>query len=140
MNDELHVSNEELRSRTTEISELNTFMASVLGGLRAGVAVVDQDLHVLAWNQRAEDLWGVRQDEALGQHLLNLDVGLPMESVRPLLKRQLAGDPGLDHEGVEVSAVNRRGHPVMVRVTVSALMSQDSIVSGAILVMDLVDA
>ena len=60
MNDELHYSNEALRERQEEVDRLNRFMTSVLGSMDAGVAVVDADMQVLAWNTRAEDLWGVR--------------------------------------------------------------------------------
>ena len=119
MNDELHSTNEELRDRTQEVGDLNQFMESVLGNLRAGVAVVDPELRILAWNSRSEDLWGVRSDEAMGQHLLNLDIGLPVERLRPLLRRQVSRTPERDHEGLELSAVNRRGKPVTVRVTVT---------------------
>ena len=67
MNDELQSTNEELRERTSEVGELNAFMSSVFAGLRAGVVVVDSDLLVQVWNNQAEELWGVRHDEATGR-------------------------------------------------------------------------
>src|SRR3712207_100132 len=90
MNDELHLANEELRGSTDEVTALNQFMAGVLGSFRAGVVVIDPALRVLAWNAAAEDLWGIRQDEVRGQHLLNLDIGLPVSQLHPLLRRQVA--------------------------------------------------
>jgi PAS domain-containing protein len=42
--------------------------------------VLDADMGVLVWNRRAEDLCGLRQDEAVGQHFLNLDIVLPTGS------------------------------------------------------------
>src|SRR5262249_8380776 len=60
MNDELQFSNESLRDRQDELDRLNDFMSSVLGSMNSGVAVVDGEMNVLAWNARAEDLWGVR--------------------------------------------------------------------------------
>lgn len=136
MNDELHSTNEQLRERQIEVDELNIFMESVLAGLRAGVAVVDRELRVLAWNTRAEDLWGVRADEAVGQHLLNLDIGLPLDQLLPLLKRQVVATDGT-HELLKLEAVNRRGRSVAVHVTISPLQRGDADASGAILVMDL---
>jgi two-component system CheB/CheR fusion protein len=100
------------------------------------VAVVDRELKVLAWNTRAEDLWGVRTDEAIGQHLLNLDIGLPLEQLLPLLRRQVNAEDS-DHETLRLAAVNRRGRAVDVNVTVSPLHGSASDNSGAILVMDL---
>jgi two-component system, chemotaxis family, CheB/CheR fusion protein len=136
MNDELHFSNDQLRDRQAEVDDLNLFMESVLAGLRAGVAVVDRELKVLAWNTQAEDLWGVRTDEAIGQHLLNLDIGLPLEQLLPLLRRQVNAEDS-HHETLHLAAVNRRGRSVDVSVTVSPLHGSASDNSGAILVMDL---
>jgi two-component system CheB/CheR fusion protein len=139
MNDELHTTNEELRHSTDEVNALNHFMAGVLSSFRAGVVVVDQALRVLAWNAAAEDLWGLRQDEVQGQHLLNLDIGLPVSELLPLLRRQVAGD-GPSHETVELAAVNRRGRPVQVRVTVSAFTHGPEERGGAVVLMDPTEA
>ena len=135
MNDELHLANQELRGSTDEVAALNQFMAGVLGSFRAGVAVVDQALRVLAWNAAAEDLWGIRQDEVRGQHLLNLDIGLPVSQLHPLLRSQVAGD-GPTHDTVELAAVNRRGRPVQVRVTVSSFSHGSDERGGAVILMD----
>ncbi|PRY49974.1 two-component system CheB/CheR fusion protein [Geodermatophilus tzadiensis] len=139
MNDELHSTNEELRASTDEVASLNQFMAGVLSSFRAGVVVVDAELQVLAWNAAAEDLWGVREDEAVGQYLLNLDIGLPVSQLHPLLRRQVGGD-GPAHETVELGAVNRRGRPVRVRVTVSEFATAPGRRGGAVLLMDPADA
>ncbi|WP_448627198.1 CheR family methyltransferase [Geodermatophilus sp. URMC 64] len=138
MNDELHSANEELRNSTEEIGSLNQFMTGVLSSFRAGVAVVDPDLRVLVWNAAAEDLWGLRQDEVVGQHLLNLDIGLPMSEVHPLLRRQIAAD-GAGHETVTLDATNRRGRPMQARVTVSAFSHGLDRRGGAVILMDPTD-
>ena len=133
MNDELQSTNDELRERTREVGDLNAFMSSVFAGLRAGVVVVDSNLLVQVWNQQAEELWGVRHDEAAGQHLLSLDIGLPLDQVRPLVRSLLSGDQ--DEATGVIAAVNRRGRPVVVRLTASPLRYGDQ-VSGVILVME----
>jgi len=61
-NEELQTVNEELRQRTDEMHQLNAFLESVLSGMRAAAIVVNQNLNVLVWNRRAEDLWGLRAD------------------------------------------------------------------------------
>ncbi|HET8559042.1 MAG TPA: CheR family methyltransferase [Marmoricola sp.] len=135
MNDELHVSNEVLRERQDEVDHLNCFMSAVLGSMSAGVVVVDRDLIITAWNSKAEDMWGVRADEAVGEHLLNLDIGLPVQELRPMIKRQLSGQ-GTGDEVVTVDAVNRRGRTIEVQVTVSQLSQDGTQAAGAILVTD----
>ena len=139
MNDELHISNESLRERQDEVDRLNGFMTAVLSSMSAGVAVVDKEMRITAWNAKSEDLWGIRTDEAMGQHLLNLDIGLPLERIQPLLKRLLT-EGGYDHQSVLLDAVNRRGKPLQVQVTVSDLAGRGDGDTGAILVVDVVDA
>jgi two-component system CheB/CheR fusion protein len=145
MNDELHASNEELRLRTLEVGEVNTFMESVLAGLRGAVVVVDREQRVLVWNRQAEDLWGVRREEALGRHLLALDIGLPLEQLTPVLHEVLAGRDGQDGDvrggmsapQLRLTALNRRGRSVDVRVSTTPLLRDGADVTGAIVLVDL---
>jgi two-component system CheB/CheR fusion protein len=139
MNDELHSTNEELRTTTEEVGSLNRFMAGVLGSFRVGVVVVDPELRVLAWNGAAEDLWGIREDEARGQHLRALDIGLPVVELQPLLRRQIVGEAE-PHEMLELDAVNRRGRQVRVRVTVSSFQHNAGERGGAVVLMDHTEA
>ncbi|RBY83058.1 chemotaxis protein CheR [Geodermatophilus sp. TF02-6] len=135
MNDELSSTNEELRATTDEVGAVNRFMNGVLSSFRAGVAVVDAELRVLVWNAAAEDLWGLRQDEVAGRHLLNLDVGLPVSRLQALLRRQVSGE-GDGHDTLELDAVNRRGRPVRVRVTVTTFSETPGQRHGAVVLMD----
>jgi two-component system CheB/CheR fusion protein len=134
MNDELQATNEQLRHRTTEISALNQFMESILGSLGAAVVVIDREMQVQVWNRQAEDLWGLREDETVGKHLLNLDSGLPTERLRPLIRKVVfEGDPSSE---VTVEAVNRRGRAVHLRVSVTPLLSDGDEPTGALLLME----
>lgn len=138
MNDELQLSNQALREHQEEVDRLNDFMVSVLESMDSGVAVVDRDLRVLAWNARAHDLWGVRADEAIGSHLLNLDIGLPVEPLRESLRAQLGSDD-LVPAVVELPAVNRRGRALTVKVTITALQGRRADAPAAMLMMEVVD-
>ncbi|WP_182526491.1 CheR family methyltransferase [Nocardioides dongkuii] len=134
MNDELHLINETLRERQGEIDRLNVFMMSVLGSMTSGVVVVDADLRILAWNSRSEELWGVRTDEALGQHLMTLDIGLPLEQLREPIRSQLAARR--DPAPVLVDAVDRRGRPLRVRTTVTHITDDGHDGPAAMVVME----
>jgi two-component system CheB/CheR fusion protein len=80
-NEELQTLNEELQRRSEKLNQSNDFLEAIFTGLKGGV-VVDRDLFVQIWNDKLEDLWGLRADEAIGQHFLNLDIGLPIEQLR----------------------------------------------------------
>jgi two-component system CheB/CheR fusion protein len=134
MNDELQATNEELRERTTEISSLNHFMESILGSLGAAVVVVSRDLIVQVWNRQAEDLWGLREEETLGQHFLNLDSGLPTEQLKTLVREVIF--EGIARGERSLEAVNRRGRAVQLRVSATPLLAGNNEPSGALLLME----
>jgi two-component system CheB/CheR fusion protein len=133
-NEELQTINDELAQRTTELNQLNAFLESIWAGLGGAVAVLDPDLRVLVWNRGSEDLWGVRQEEVQGQHFLDLDIGLPLDKVRPALRASMSGDNGT--QTVMVAATNRRGKRVDVRVSCSPLVGDHKDIHGVILVVE----
>ena len=132
-NDELQNINNELNERTSALAATEAFMDSVLTSLRAGVTVLDKDLDIQVWNRPAEDLWGLRRDEVLGQRFLSLDIGLPTDQLWPLIRRTLAGD---GPQQIELAATNRRGRRIVVRVVCTALPANGGQPTGAILVME----
>ena len=133
-NDELQAINEMLGERSVELDDVNGFLQSILTSLRSGIAVVDAEMRVLAWNPGAEELWGLRGDEAVGHHLLNLDIGLPIAELQPTVRSALQ-DGDFDST-VRVAAVNRRGRSIAVDVRCGALRSPAGAVLGCILIMD----
>jgi two-component system, chemotaxis family, CheB/CheR fusion protein len=133
-NEELQTVNEQLRTQSEELNHLNAFLESVLASLRAGAVVVDRNLNVLMWNQRAEDLWGLRADEVRGKGVLNLDIGLPVGELRNLIRPCLSGES--DSHEVVLDAVNRRGKKIKCRVTCTPLVASNKKREGVILLME----
>jgi two-component system, chemotaxis family, CheB/CheR fusion protein len=133
-NEELQTINDELSLRTTELNQLTAFLESIWAGLGGSVVVLDPDLRVLVWNAGSEDLWGLRQDEAQGEHFLSLDIGLPVDQVRPAMRAAMSGQDGA--QAVLVEATNRRGRQIKVRVSCSPLVGDDKDVRGVILVVE----
>jgi two-component system CheB/CheR fusion protein len=133
-NEELQTMNEELRQRGEELNEVNAFLESILGSLRGGVVVIDQEMQIQIWNHRSEDLWGLRADEVQGKHLLNLDIGLPVDELRQPIRACLSGEA--EYQEVTLDALNRRGRSIRCRVTCTPLVGTISKVRGAILAME----
>jgi two-component system CheB/CheR fusion protein len=135
-NEELQTINDELSRRTAELNEVNAFLESIWASLGGAVAVLEQDMRILVWNQRSEDLWGIRQDEVQGKHLLNLDIGLPVDQILPALRTVLS-DGSADSAGqtMVLAATNRRGKRISCRVTCSPLLGSDEHAHGAIVVI-----
>ena len=98
--------------------------------------VTDPTLRVLVWNKEASDLWGLRSDEVEGQHLLNLDIGFPVDRLRNPLKACLGGTSR--RETLVVDAMNRRGRPVTCQVICTPLARGDE-VHGAVILIEPVE-
>lgn len=135
-NEELQTINDELRQRSDELNEVNAFLESILTSLRGGVVVLDRDLGILIWNHQSENLWGLRSDEVRGKHLLNLDIGLPVEQLKVPIRAILSGEA--ESSETIVDATNRRGRKISCRVTVTPLLhtEPEQGIRGTILVMD----
>jgi two-component system CheB/CheR fusion protein len=134
-NEELETMNEELRNRSLELNEMNDFLETILTAVGLAVAVVDRRQHVQIWNGQARELWGISQEEAEDQHLLALDIGLPVEQLRAPLRSLL--QDGNARQELLVDATNRRGKPFQCRVICLPLHADgDGQVSGVILMME----
>jgi two-component system CheB/CheR fusion protein len=132
-NAELHGTNTDLRQNSEALNRLNTFLHAILGNIRLGAAVLDADLDVRVWNERAADLWGVRSDEVVGTPFFDLDIGLPTKELRVMIRSVLRGKP--THDEKEVDAMTRRGRRIRCRVAATTLAGRRR-AGGVVLVME----
>ena len=140
MNEELQSTNEELRTindqleqRSDDLNQVNNYLESILTGLRAASVVLDRNLHIKVWSQKAEDLWGLRDGEAQATSFLDLDIGLPVEELRQPLQDCLAGS--IMEREVLLDGVNRRGRPIQCLVRCTPFRSATGI-EGVVLLME----
>jgi two-component system CheB/CheR fusion protein len=112
-NEELETIHQELQSMMTNVNERHQFLQSVLSSMKSAVIALDDQLRVTVWNERAEDLWGLRIDEALGVKFTELDIGLLLQEsdIRACDERQ-------SHHMI-VKALNRRGREIQCEVCIS---------------------
>ena len=134
-NEELETMNEELRQRTRELNDINSFLETVFATMAIGVAVIDRNQRVQIWNGNARELWGLTSDEVEGEHLMGLDIGLPLEELKSEVRAALNGETKRAERILE--ATNRRGQPLQCRVTVVPLsaMANDS-AAGVVVMME----
>jgi two-component system, chemotaxis family, CheB/CheR fusion protein len=134
-NEELETMNEELRHRTQEINDVNAFLETILTTIGLAVAVLDRDQRVQIWNGNAREMWGVTAEEAEDEHLMALDIGLPVDEVRQQVRDTLTGRS--QREEVVIEATNRRGKAFTCRVTLMPLgSSDDGAVAGVVMMME----
>lgn len=108
-------------------------MESVLTSLQLGMVVLDNRLSVQLWNGRAEELWGLRSEEAIGYFFFDLDIGLPVDQLRGLIRACQTGNS--EEQIVVLNAVNRRGKNIRCRVICTQLIVENQ-PQGVILLMD----
>jgi len=132
-NEELEAMNDELRERTDEALTSNAHLAAILSSIPQGVVVVDAKLRVTAWSANAADLWGLRPDEVVGEHVLALEIGIPMHDLRDPIREALSGERP---EAVALSGHDRRGNSIACSVSFATLTGHDGTVNGAVLVME----
>jgi two-component system CheB/CheR fusion protein len=135
-NEELGAINDELHHRTSQLNEVIEFLEVILSSLGVAAAVVDRRGRVQVWSRGAEDLWGIRRDEAVDEHFLGLDIGLGPERLASAFRTVIAGGGG---QKATLDAVNRRGRPIKVSVSVLPLVSSEEDggpVRGTIVLME----
>jgi two-component system CheB/CheR fusion protein len=135
-NDVLQTTNDALRERSGQLDEAKNFLDALINAVRRGLILVDRELRVVVWNRACEDLWGLRSDETIGKKLSALDIGLPVETVQPLIGQAFVNPDSAGE--IVVDAVNRRGRQTRVRVTCTPFPDTDGGVGGSLLLMEVV--
>jgi two-component system, chemotaxis family, CheB/CheR fusion protein len=132
-NEELEATNEELRRQSDVAITFQQYTEAILRSTNAGIIVVDRDLKVRSWNRGSESVWGLREDEVVGQNLAELDIGLPVQQLAPAAQAVIdGGEPAELH----ISAVDRRGRPIRCRVRITSLIYPDRASHGAVMIIE----
>jgi two-component system CheB/CheR fusion protein len=131
-NAEVQAMNEEMRERSLDLNRMIAFSQSVLSTLHLGVIVVDRDGQIRSWNDRSEDMWGVRADEVDGAELSRLDIGLPVAELTESITRCMNGQAA----GITVDATNRRGRAIRCQVRCNPLVDPDGTIQGAVILIE----
>ena len=133
-NEELETMNDELRHRTLEVNDMNLFLETILTTIGLAVVVLDDRQQVRIWNVEAREMWGLTPEEAEDQHVLSLDIGLPLDQLRPQLRSVMSGKS--EREESVLEATNRRGRSFQCRVTMLPYGAPaDGGAGGAIMMM-----
>ena len=99
------------------------------------VVTIDASGIINGWNKQAESLFGWKRDEAIGRQLTQTIIPKRYrEAHRAGLQRYLeTGKSTIIGQRVEVSALHRNGHEIMVELSISPMKSDKSIAFSAFL-------
>ena len=133
-NEELQTMNAELRTRGLDLHTSNAFLESILTSLRSAVVVLDRELRIEVWNAGAVNLWGLREDEAVGSYFFSIDIGLPVQSLDSPVKDVLSSRT--ESATTVLAAMSRKGRALQCRVTTSPVFRRDREIGGVLILMD----
>jgi two-component system CheB/CheR fusion protein len=133
-NTELETTNQELRQLYDDLTSANTFLESILSNIESAVIVLDHNMNVVHWSDRAANLWGLRSDEVRGKDLKDLDIGLPVSDLTPALQQVLRREKQFTE--VVLPATNRRGVHIRCAIKLAQRKGAAAEAAGAILLMD----
>ncbi len=136
-NEELETTNEEIRIRAIEVETLNERLHSLLSSMMSGVIMLDRELLVELWNDTAEDLWGLRSEEAEGRSIAALDIGLPAGPLQTAIRDCLDGRS--EREVAVVDGLTRTGRPTRFRVVCTPIATPGP-PTGVVLVIDALES
>ena len=99
------------------------------------VVTIDATGIINGWNKQAESLFGWKRDEAIGRQLTQTIIPKRYrEAHRAGLQRYIeTGKSTIIGQRVEVSALHRNGHEIMVELSISPMKSDKSIAFSAFL-------
>jgi two-component system CheB/CheR fusion protein len=135
-NDELQFANEDMRRYSDTAAEYRGEADAILRIIDAGIVVLDQALKVRSWNRWSENAWGVRTESVTGREFATLDIGLPVDRLRPALEQTVRGEAG--ETVAELDAVDRRGRSMRCRVHLSPLIYDDRSIRGVVVIVSVV--
>jgi len=119
-----------LRARNEMLESTRAFLTRIIEGSAEAIVTLDRELRVTSWNAAAERIYGRPAASMIGQ---SIDALLPtpeqarreLELLHAVVRR---GETLRDHE---TSHVRKDGAPIIVRMTVSALIGPDGALEGS---------
>ena len=133
-NEEMESANEELRIQAQQAVSFKSYLESVLRSMNIGVVVIDDKHIIQSWNRWSENAWGLRAEEVEGTSFDALDIGFPTHLLRDSLLAVQAGREPVAEKVLE--GVDRRGRPILCRVRVGPLSSNEKEAAGMVIAFE----
>ena len=127
----------QLSVKAAELDRMREFSENILESLNDGIAVVDRNDHVVRWNRRLEELYGVRHEDAVGRRLDQLfDSGF-FEVIR---SAQGGSPEGAAFYRVPLATRHESVRRLLVNVATTPLRDSDGAITGTVVIVEDISA
>jgi PAS domain S-box-containing protein len=107
---------QEVRQRAEEIERLHSRQAKILESSAVGLALLDADGRILAWNRALEAIYGMGRAEALGRRLGDV---FPLHVARRIDREARSSGPMDEARIFRLGMVNCLGNRILVNIAIS---------------------
>jgi len=111
----------EVRQQAEEVRALHARERTILESSAVGLAMLDDDGIVLAWNRALEEIYGLPREDAVGRDLSDV---FPLHFVRFLERRFPETADGSESRVFRYTLVDRRGTRRILNLTISAASTE----------------
>jgi two-component system NtrC family sensor kinase len=127
----------QLRVKADELERMREFSENILESLNDGLAVVNCADHIVRWNRRLEELYGIRHEEAVGRRLDEIFEPGFFEVLRNARRESPEGAAFY-----RVPLVTRHQQPrrLLVNVATTPLRDSDAAIAGTIVIVEDISA
>jgi len=108
----------EVRQRAEEIERLHARHAKILESSAVGLALLDAQGRIQAWNRALEGIYGLPRAEAIGRGLSDV---FPLQVVRRIERERRQRTGSGEARIFRLSLINRRGERLVANLAISAV-------------------
>ncbi len=123
----------QLGMKAEELARMREFSENILESLNDGLAVLNREDHVLRWNRRLEELYGIRHEDAVGRGIAEIFDQAFFNTLRAARRDSPEGATIYRAPLLTRHTPPRR---VLVNLATTPLRDSDGAIAGTILVME----
>jgi PAS domain S-box-containing protein len=123
----------QLRMKADELERMREFSENILESLNDGLAVVNRTDHVVRWNRKLEELYGLRHEDVVGRRLADVFHSSFFEVLRSARSESQEGSA---FYRVPLTTRHEPARRLLVNVATTPLRESDGTIAGTIIIIE----
>jgi len=122
---------QEVRTRATQVEQLQELQARILESSAVGLLLLDEQGRILAWNRALEAIYGLPRQEALGRGLGEV---FPLQVVRRIERESARTSRPADSRIFRLQLADRSGRQIVVNIAISPVAGAEPGARGGLVI------